>query len=72
MQALTTEHPLQPFSRRYFEAPTSCDEAHDLFTHAHEWRDMHHPIQELENHTDQAKKPFLACENDLPAFKPDP
>lgn len=72
VQALTTDHPLQPFSRRYFEAPTSCDEAHSLFTHAHEWRDMHHPIQELENHTDQAKKPFFACENDLPAFKPDP
>ncbi len=28
----TTTHPLQPFSRRYFEAGS------ELFTHAHEWR----------------------------------
>ncbi|MGE5864515.1 MAG: exodeoxyribonuclease V subunit gamma [Rhizobacter sp.] len=30
----TTEHPLQPFSRRYFEGGT-------LFTHAREWRAAH-------------------------------
>ncbi|MFG6666967.1 exodeoxyribonuclease V subunit gamma [Halomonas sp. HNIBRBA4712] len=32
---LTTEHPLQPFSRRYFD-PTER-----LFTYAHEWREVH-------------------------------
>ena len=32
----TTEHPLQPFSRRYFELPGT-----DLFTHAREWRAAH-------------------------------
>ncbi|WP_252107200.1 MULTISPECIES: exodeoxyribonuclease V subunit gamma [unclassified Halomonas] len=32
---LTTEHPLQPFSRRYFVQ----DDA--LFTYAHEWREVH-------------------------------
>ena len=31
----TTQHPLQPFSRRYFEADTP------LWTHALEWRAMH-------------------------------
>ena len=31
----TTEHPLQPFSRRYFEAGSP------LFTYAREWRAMH-------------------------------
>jgi exodeoxyribonuclease V gamma subunit len=31
----TTEHPLQPFSRRYFEADSA------LFTYAREWRAMH-------------------------------
>ena len=31
----TTEHPLQPFSRRYFEAASA------LFTHADEWRSAH-------------------------------
>ncbi len=37
LAALTTVHPLQAFSRRYFEA------GHDprLFTHAHEWRALH-------------------------------
>ena len=36
LRPLTTEHPLQPFSRRYFEAPQTT-----LFTHAREWRDAH-------------------------------
>jgi exodeoxyribonuclease V gamma subunit len=35
LKPLTTEHPLQPFSRRYFET------ADGLFTHAREWRDAH-------------------------------
>lgn len=35
--ALTTEHPLQPFSRRYFEPGRPAR----LFTHAHEWRALH-------------------------------
>ena len=34
----TTEHPLQPFSRRYFEQTTA---APALFTHAREWRAAH-------------------------------
>lgn len=36
LKPLTTEHPLQPFSRRYFESGQV-----DLFTHAREWRDAH-------------------------------
>ncbi len=37
LQALTTEYPLQPFSRRYFEA------GHDprVFTYAREWQQAH-------------------------------
>ncbi|GAA0618226.1 exodeoxyribonuclease V subunit gamma [Halomonas beimenensis] len=35
LDALTTEHPLQPFSRSYFS-----DDAR-LFTYAHEWRAVH-------------------------------
>lgn len=34
LEARTTEHPLQPFSRRYFEGGA-------LFTHAQEWRAAH-------------------------------
>jgi len=34
---LTTEYPLQPFSRRYFGA----DDAPRLFTYAHEWQRAH-------------------------------
>ncbi len=36
LHALSTEHPLQPFSRRYFELGQA-----ELFTHAREWRDAH-------------------------------
>ena len=37
LEALTCEYPLQPFSRRYFEA------GHDarVFTYAHEWQQAH-------------------------------
>jgi exodeoxyribonuclease V gamma subunit len=42
----TSEHPLQPFSRRYFESSESRDgemaaEASSLFTYAREWRAAH-------------------------------
>ncbi len=36
----TTEHPLQPFSRRYFEPAAAADPA-PLFTYAVEWRAAH-------------------------------
>ena len=36
----TTEHPLQPFSRRYFE-PADSTAPGALFTHATEWRAAH-------------------------------
>ena len=38
LESLTTEHPLQPFSRAYFNHP-----AGRLFTYAHEWREVHAP-----------------------------
>ncbi|WP_251973045.1 exodeoxyribonuclease V subunit gamma [Sphaerotilus microaerophilus] len=50
LAALTTEHPLQPFSRRYFEAGTDVEgeaegearaAAPRLFTYASEWRVAH-------------------------------
>lgn len=37
LAALTTEHPLQPFSQRYFEV----DRDPRLFTYAKEWRSLH-------------------------------
>ncbi len=36
---ITTEHPLQPFSRAYFE-----DAVPHLVTHAREWRAVHEPL----------------------------
>lgn len=36
---LTVQHPLQPFSRRYFEASGSADDP--FFTYAHEWAASH-------------------------------
>ncbi|MBK1641720.1 exodeoxyribonuclease V subunit gamma [Chromatium okenii] len=40
LAALTTEHPLQPFSVRYFQP----DRPQQLFTYASEWRAAHAPI----------------------------
>ena len=40
----TTAHPLQPFSRRYFERPAQpLQHGGRLFTHAREWRAAHVP-----------------------------
>jgi exodeoxyribonuclease V gamma subunit len=38
LDTLTTEHPLQPFSRAYFQ---DGDDAGRLFTYVHEWRGAH-------------------------------
>ena len=40
LKALTTEHPLQPFSRRYFEGAAA------LFSYAHEWARLHQPASQ--------------------------
>jgi exodeoxyribonuclease V gamma subunit len=57
----TTEHPLQPFSRRYFERPaTQVPEAPHLFTHAREWRAAH----------EGAQAPTLAATAPLPEALP--
>ncbi|MDR5901861.1 exodeoxyribonuclease V subunit gamma [Halomonas icarae] len=50
LAALTTEHPLQPFSIDYFRgaAPSSGGEGPGLATYAHEWRELHRPDAELE------------------------
>ncbi|MFC3608932.1 exodeoxyribonuclease V subunit gamma [Stutzerimonas tarimensis] len=48
LHALTTEHPLQPFSRRYFEGG-------GLFSYAHEWTHPHRPSAAV---ADGALPPF--------------
>jgi exodeoxyribonuclease V gamma subunit len=53
----TTEHPLQPFSRRYFEGDPR------LFTHAREWRAAHASGNALA---------VPAAVPPVPAFVPDP
>lgn len=53
----TTEHPLQPFSRRYFEGDPA------LFTHAREWRAAHGPDDALAS---------VEAAPPLPPFTPDP
>jgi exodeoxyribonuclease V gamma subunit len=40
LAALTTEYPLQPFSRRYFNA----DGERNVFTYAREWQQVHRPV----------------------------
>ncbi len=46
VQVRTTAHPLQPFSRRYFETPGQ-DGAAPLLTYAREWRSAHAPGQSV-------------------------
>ncbi|MCV2350216.1 exodeoxyribonuclease V subunit gamma [Paucibacter sp. Y2R2-4] len=55
---LSTEHPLQPFSRRYFEQGST------LFTHASEWRQAHQTPAEAEGET--APLPPLEVDADQP------
>lgn len=43
VEARTTEHPMQPFSRRYFEAGSNDE----LLTYAGEWRSAHAPVEAL-------------------------
>ena len=44
LAALTIEHPLQPFSRAYFQPnqPGQSDTDNRLFSYAHEWHAVHH------------------------------
>ena len=53
----TTEHPLQPFSARYFQGEVG------LFTHAREWREAHAPVPE---HVPVALQPLPAREAAAP------
>ena len=47
LESLTTEHPLQPFSRRYFtEQASDTPGQARLFTYAHEWHALHTPRSE--------------------------
>ena len=57
----TTQHPLQPFSRQYFEAGDS------LFTYAREWRAAH-AAQVAEG----VKDDLPAAVEPMPPFMPDP
>lgn len=51
----TTQHPLQPFSRRYFEA--------DMHTYAREWRRAHEPEIAIQSTDDDALSAFTADPN---------
>ena len=56
LQALTVEHPLQPFSRRYFEANSASPH---WFTHAQEWRPACSENTEQQNQYSRAPGPFF-------------
>ncbi len=59
LSALTTEHPLQPFSQRYF----AVDRDPRLFTYAKEWRSLHSTT----NTSDDSH----SAELELPAWQPE-
>ncbi|PWB35470.1 exodeoxyribonuclease V subunit gamma [Pseudomonas sp. SDI] len=55
LQQLTVEHPLQPFSARYFH------EGSDLFSYASEWRGLYAPVAGQARVVDELE-PFVAEE----------
>ncbi|MBE0490209.1 MAG: exodeoxyribonuclease V subunit gamma [Halomonas sp.] len=57
LAALTTEHPLQPFSIEYFREGSS------LTTYAHEWRELHRPDAEP---TPTAQTPLAPFRQEAP------
>ncbi|MFZ2298012.1 MAG: exodeoxyribonuclease V subunit gamma, partial [Aquabacterium sp.] len=61
----TTEHPLQPFSRRYFEQGTT------LFTHAREWHAAHTDVQ-ADADVDGNVPDHVPSIPPMPPFEPDP
>jgi exodeoxyribonuclease V gamma subunit len=60
IQALTTEHPLQPFSREYFKPDAKSKR---LFTYANEWRQIHNALEP--NSTGVLAMPSLTMEANL-------
>lgn len=65
LAALTTEHPLQPFSRAYFQhGQPGADNR--LFSYAHEWHAVHDPAPaSTSTPSDDAPLPALAQERPL-------
>ncbi|MEY4749604.1 MAG: exodeoxyribonuclease subunit gamma [Pseudomonadota bacterium] len=69
LQQLSTEHPLQPFSRRYFEAPTTAEPddpamPRALLTYAREWRAAH-----ADSAASSLEAPGVADTTGLPPFE---
>ena len=62
----TQEHPLQPFSRRYFEVPAGDGDAgpQPLFTYASEWRVAHAEAEDLAEPRDSTDSPAHRYEPD--------
>jgi exodeoxyribonuclease V gamma subunit len=64
LEQRTTEHPMQPFSRRYFEVSDPVGaQGSTLFTHAREWRVAHDALPQ---------KALATQEPPDPRFVPDP
>lgn len=55
LHALTVEHPLQPFSQRYFQKGSA------LFSYAHEWQVLHH-AREVSTAFDEPLSPYTSDE----------
>ncbi|MGO2398867.1 MAG: exodeoxyribonuclease V subunit gamma [Halomonas sp.] len=68
IEALTTEHPLQPFSHRYFAQPGSSASQARLFTYVHEWRDAHeqHALLASQENPNKQQSALLEFNQDVP------
>jgi exodeoxyribonuclease V gamma subunit len=58
LNALTTEHPLQPFSRRYF-SNSNPDGIDGLYSYASEWRAAHDELPATSIRTPETDDPLL-------------
>ncbi|MDR5859938.1 exodeoxyribonuclease V subunit gamma [Halomonas eurihalina] len=74
LDALTTEHPLQPFSRDYFRQPNHADATatqaanKGLFTYAHEWRAIHTGQPDANEHLEPGSNAVSPNTASLPAM----
>ena len=71
VKARTTEHPLQPFSRRYFEPRGASAAEQALFTYAAEWRSAHESMPAAHTHPDTDTVSAVALPLVLPSPQPD-
>ncbi len=75
LDAITTEHPLQPFSKQYFMSDDKAEDSpaadNSLFTYAKEWRDVHEQMPLGDTQASGSDQGLISGEETLPPLKLD-